>query len=83
MTPNECRAKYQQLLDDANKAYHDLMIGASARVVADQNGERVEFTAANKAALWAYIVRLQSAINSPDPCRAFLGTVSGPARFTF
>lgn len=83
MTPDECRAKYQQWLNDAMDAYNQLNVGSSVRVVVDQNGERVEYTAANRQSLWAYILRLQNAINSPDPCRAFFGTPSHPARFIF
>ena len=46
-------------LDQAQAAYHSLMTGVSARVVVDQNGERVEFTSINIAALRAYIAQLQ------------------------
>lgn len=50
----------QTLLDEARKAYHALMTGTSARVLVDQNGERVEFTAANKTALYNYISQLET-----------------------
>ena len=40
MTPDECRAKYQQWLNDAMDAYNQLNVGGSVRVVVDQNGER-------------------------------------------
>lgn len=83
MTPDECRAKYQKWLDDAMDSYNQLNVGGQVRVVVDQNGERVEYTAANRQSLWAYILRLQNAINSADPCRAFFGPASQPARFTF
>lgn len=53
----------QQKLDQAEQAYHDLAIGRSAKVVVDQNGERVEFTAANAARLQAYIQSLKDQIN--------------------
>lgn len=36
------------------------MTGKSARVVVDQNGERVEFTSINAAQLRAYIETLQA-----------------------
>lgn len=52
----------QQRLDAATQAYHDLLTGVSARVVVDQNGERVEYTAANRQALQAYITFLQNLI---------------------
>lgn len=54
----------QQKLDAAEQAYHDLMTGRSARVVVDQNGERVEFTAANAARLQAYIQTLRNELDS-------------------
>lgn len=41
---------------------HDLRTGRSARVVVDQNGERVEFTSANVAGLRAYIDELERAV---------------------
>jgi len=47
------------LLADAKDAYHKLMIGKSARVFVDQNGERIEYTAANAYRLSAYIRSLQ------------------------
>lgn len=50
---------YGARLNEARKAYHDLMMGQSARVFVDQNGERVEYTAANAARLAAYIANLE------------------------
>lgn len=51
-----------QRLAEAELAYHNLMLGTSARVVVDQNGERVEFTAANAERLKAYIESLKAEI---------------------
>lgn len=67
----------QPLLDDALAKYHALMTGTSARVVVDQNGERVEFTAANATKLYAYIQMLQSQLNP------YAGCNNGPAGFIF
>lgn len=53
-----------ELLADAKAAYHALITGKSPRVVVDQNGERVEFTAANKAGLAQYIQSLQNSISN-------------------
>jgi hypothetical protein len=50
-------------LNEARNALHLLVIGKSARVVVDQNGERVEFTAANRAALEAYISALEGGLD--------------------
>ena len=70
----------KQKLAEAQKAYHDLMLGQQVRVFVDQNGERVEYTAANASRLQAYIQSLRSLINSPTGCPA---VSLGPARFTF
>jgi hypothetical protein len=79
-------AATQQQLDDAEKAYNDLMLGRSPRVVVDQNGERVEFTPARKADLYAYIQQLRSelGLNSPAPSDPYaLSRKYGPAGFVF
>lgn len=47
-------------LQQAESAYHKLVTGTQARVVVDQNGERVEFTAANAARLRMYIEELKA-----------------------
>lgn len=63
------------LLAEAKKAYHELMIGKSARVYVDENGERVEYTAANSAKLAAYIKQLEDLVDPPlcprGPMRVF------------
>lgn len=64
----------QQRLAQAEAAYHSLMTGTLARVVVDQNGERVEFNAANSAKLLAYIQSLRDQImgtRSNKPMRVF------------
>lgn len=69
----------QQKLDEARAAYHDLMTGKSARVVVDQNSERVEFTSVNRASLYAYIRELEAQLpNAPLPSVSY-----APAHFTF
>lgn len=66
-------------LAEAQAAYHKLQTGQSARVVVDQNGERVEFTSVNRTSLYNYILELQGMIDNslttPTPRR--------PARFFF
>jgi len=47
-------------LQAAKDAYDALMTGTQARVVVDQNGERVEFVASNAQRLLAYINSLQA-----------------------
>ena len=67
-------------LQEARAAYHSLLTGTMARVVVDQNGERVEFTAARKSDLYAYIQELQSQV----PCDSSLvQNLSSPAGFLF
>jgi len=69
----------QPRLDQAEAEYHKLMLGKSARVVVDgNNGTRVEYTAANRAALYSYIQSLRSEINPTVGVPA-----NGPAGFIF
>lgn len=56
-------ATVAEKLADAEAAYHELLLGRSARVFVDQNGERVEFTAANRPALAQYIADLKAQLN--------------------
>lgn len=51
-----------ELLAEAESAYHDLSLGRMPRVIVDQNGERVEFTAARKSDLYSYILQLRSQV---------------------
>lgn len=67
----------QQKLEDAQKAYHLLNTGKMARVVVDQNGERVEFTATNRTALYNYIQQLEQQVNASRAIN------NKPARFLF
>lgn len=72
-------AEKQALLKDAKAKYHAVMTGTSPRVVVDQNGERVEFSAANADKLAAYVRALELAL-----CPGGVGGLpSGPATFTF
>lgn len=67
----------QDDLTAARDAYKKLMLGLTPKVVVDMNGERVEFTSANKSSLYAYIVALDAYLNPlalPD---------NGPASFLF
>lgn len=64
----------QEQLDEAKREYHALMVGLKARVVVDANGERVEFTVANRAALLAYIQELEAqlvGVRTSGPARVF------------
>lgn len=64
-----------QRLVEAEDALHELVTGTSARVVVDQNGERIEYTAANVGRLRTYIQELKNEIagvtlGSNGPLRA-------------
>ena len=58
LTPEEITL-YTQYLTEAKAALHRLMVGESARVFVDQNGERVEYAVANANRLRAYIFDLE------------------------
>lgn len=65
----------QQMLDQARKEYHALITGTKARVIVDQNGERVEFTATTASRLAQYIKSLEAQVNGgashPGPARVW------------
>jgi hypothetical protein len=79
LTPEE-RVQIETNLAEARSSYHTLTTGLQARVVVDQNGERVEFTAANSARLAQYIRSLE--LKLAPTCHDALRMV-GPASFTF
>lgn len=54
----------QGLQQLAGEAYQRLAFGGAPRVVVDQNGERVEFTAASKESLNSYLLALSMAIQA-------------------
>ena len=68
-----------EMLQEAQSDYHALLLGNKPRVVVDQSGERVEFTQANKADLYAYIQELQAALE----CAAGTPINNGPVGFVF
>lgn len=54
----------QQKIDEAEAALHALQTGTLARVIVDRNGERVEFSAANRSALISYLADLKRQLPS-------------------
>lgn len=74
------RADYTVKLNDALTAYHQLMTGQQVRVILDQNGERVEFTASSRSNLYSYIISLQSILGVP---RMTVASPARPAQFIF
>lgn len=81
ITDTVLRAAKEKQLAEARDAYHSLMTGVQARVVVDQNGERVEFTAANKQMLSAYIMGLEHDLGYN--CTGSALSAFRPATFTF
>lgn len=75
----------KSMMADALDALHSLRTGRQVRVVVDQNGDRVEFTAANQAGLITYINQLQSALQSKGcvECSPVSQRNSGPMGFIF
>lgn len=69
----EQRALYTLRLTQAESALHEILMGEKAKVVVDQNGERVEYAAANVDRLRAYIFELKTLLG--------LRTVTGPMKF--
>jgi hypothetical protein len=68
----------EEKLVEAREAYHLLNTGKMARVIVDQNGERVEFTSANRTALYNYIAELEALLISDSK-----PVSTGPIGFIF
>ncbi len=62
LTPVE-RTLYEARLTRAETAYDALVTGTQVRRTIDQNGESVEYTAANIGRLASYIRALREALN--------------------
>jgi hypothetical protein len=72
-------ATAQELLDEAQAAYHKLQTGTMPRVIVDIDGSRVEFTVTNSARLYSYIAQLQQQVNASTAVPSNIG----PAQFYF
>lgn len=57
-------------LAEAEQAYHQLNMGGQAKVFVDQNGERIEYNAATRGQLFAYIQDLRAQLG--------IGTAGSP-----
>lgn len=77
LTPEEI-IKYTAYLNSAEAAFHSLMTGTQAVEFTDQNGEKIRYTAANRATLASYIAYLRDLLGlSP------LSTPNRPAGVIF
>jgi hypothetical protein len=65
-------------LAEAKTALHELQTGRMARVVVDQNGERVEFNMTSADRLRAYVSDLEAQVAAGAVPRS-----RGPLRFLF
>lgn len=65
-------------LNEARDQLHRLMMGKAHRVLVDQNGERVEYTATSVGGLKSYIRELEEFL---DPASSARGR--GPLRFVW
>lgn len=71
-----------QRLQEADEAYHGLMLGQAVRSVTDENGETLTYTAANRDALLAYIRQLAPFCTDYIPS-AIAHCYNRPMRFLF
>lgn len=68
-------------LSNAKDALERVMTGQQARVVVDQNGEKVEFSAINLPRLQAYIGSLENQLAACMGCGS--STPNAPLRFFY
>lgn len=76
LTPEELAALKARIIK-LETVYDTLMSGGSVASFTDQNGERVEYRAANRTALLAYINQLRIRAGMGPMC----GVVSAPIGF--
>jgi hypothetical protein len=57
----------QTWLTDARKQYHLLATGKQAKVLVDQNGERIEYSVASMTRLASYIADLERQLGQGTP----------------
>lgn len=62
------------LLRQADQAWFDINTNGAVRAVTDQNGERIEYSTANRAGLLSMIQRLQS------QCTTYTSVALGPCQ---
>lgn len=77
MTAEEI-AEVKLKIKQAERARHNLITGAAARVFVDQNGERVEYFKANLSDLSKYIADLKASLPGAAPIK-----YARPMRFNF
>lgn len=80
MSVSDC-ANLKARIDRLRESYEALLEGRKARVLVDQNGERIEYNAGNPGKLLTYITMLESDYNSGCGLRPV--AASKPVRFFF
>jgi hypothetical protein len=71
------------MLTDAQTQYHALVTGQQPSVIVDQNGERIQYTSANRNDLYQYIQGLIGQLESAANPRLACEDRPGPMRFLF
>ena len=77
MTPEECAALAARIAD-LTTSYEELLAGTKARVLVDQNGERIEYNGGNSRSLFTYIKGLEGQFSRE--CTTCRRAVSRPIR---
>lgn len=72
-----------QRLQEADQAFHDLITGAKARSITDENGESIAYTQATANDLLSYIRQLAPLCPAYTPTALGLDAVRKPLRFFF
>lgn len=67
------------MIAEAEKAYHALVLGTAVVEITDQNGEKVRFSAAKRSDLYQYIQQLKALLDAGSATPV----TPGPARFIF
>lgn len=69
------RVVLTQRLQEAEAAYHQLVMGGSVRVVVDQNGERIEYNQGSVRSLFAYItgLKVKLGLGPSGPLEVYMG----------
>jgi hypothetical protein len=75
-----CPGPTPAMLIEAEKAYHQLMMGQAVVEVTDQNGEKVKFASAKRNDLFNYISSLRAQLCTDSGSS---GAPSGPVGFFF
>lgn len=74
-------AEYDVLIEQTEKALHDVMVGNMPTVVVDQNGERMERKALTRKELESYLTSLRAKRNLAEENSVI--DIGGPINLVF